>query len=488
MIASSALLYSCDKNLLDVPNHNNPDFRKVYAKGADVENVAAGLYNTLYKAEHGWSQVGIQPMLAVAADNVTCSHGNFGMWHASTEPRDLLWNNAPSYDYQVDLKWAYDRNYAAIATANNVIKAIDGGVDIGANGADNDRAKAVARFIQGVAYGNLALTFDRAHLADENSAAEGVLDAASSYKEVAAAAVGYLQDALTLSNSTFTIPQNWLSTEVPLTNTEFKKIINTNIARILSYTPRNKSDLNGVDWNAVKAAADAGITSDWNVVADDNSWYDLAGYYIILGGWGRTDMYVINLMDPNQPQHWEDRADFPHPPASTNPLDKRLLSDFQYQNNNTFRTERGYFNFSNYRFSRHDAHYSTFIGPKAQVRAAENDMLRAEARAYTGDLAGAAAIINAGTRVTRGQMPPVAANLADIIQAIHHERHVELYATGTGVQFYEMRKLDLLQKGTILHFPIPAGVLQNMGEAEPFYTFGGTANADGLGTSNGGWR
>src|SRR5690606_33047903 len=120
------------------------------------------------------------------------------------------------------------------------------------------------------------------------------------------------------------------------------------------------------------------------------------------------------------------------------------------ENNNTFRTGRGYFNFSNYRFNRHDAHYSTFIGPKAQVRAAENDMLRAEARAYTGDLAGAAAIINAGTRVTRGQMPPVAATLADIIQAIHHERHVQLYATGTGVQFYEMRKLDLLQKGTIL--------------------------------------
>ena len=115
-------------------------------------------------------------------------------------------------------------------------------------------------------------------------------------------------------------------------------------------------------------------------------------------------------------------------------------------------------------------------------------MLRAEARAYTADLIGAAIIINAGTRKTRGEMADVIPLSANVIQAIHHERHVELYTTGFGLQFFEMRKRDLLQKGTPLHLPIPAKTQQTMGLTPPFYTFGTVAKADGTNTSNGGWR
>ncbi|MET0463461.1 MAG: hypothetical protein ABW007_09905, partial [Chitinophagaceae bacterium] len=121
------------------------------------------------------------------------------------------------------------------------------------------------------------------------------------------------------------------------------------------------------------------------------------------------------------------------------------------------------------------------------IMSVENDMLKAEARAYTNDLTGAAAIINAGTRVTRGNMAPVAPTLTAIVNAIHHERQVEMYTTGCGIQFFEMRKLDLLQKGTPLHFPIPGATLQLFGETT-FYTFGTVAKADGTGTSNTGWR
>jgi hypothetical protein len=199
-------------------------------------------------------------------------------------------------------------------------------------------------------------------------------------------------------------------------------------------------------------------------------------------------MYVVNLMDPTQPQHWDNDASFPHPPASTNPIDERLTTDFEFTASNSFRAERGYFNFSNYRSKRYDALYINAIGNKPEVMKSENDMLQAEARAYTGDLTGAATIINAGTRVTRGNMTPVAPVLNDIIKAIHHERHVEMYTTGVGLQFFEMRKLDLLQKGTPLHMPIPAAILQLFQLTPPFYTFGTVAKADGIGTSNTGWR
>ncbi len=63
-----------------------------------------------------------------------------------------------------------------------------------------------------------------------------------------------------------------------------------------------------------------------------------------------------------------------------------------------------------------------------------------------------------------------------------------MYTTGAGIQFFEMRKLNLLQKGTPLHLPLPAKKLELFSLPLPFYTFGGTANADGINVSNGGWR
>ena len=48
-----------------------------------------------------------------------------------------------------------------------------------------------------------------------------------------------------------------------------------------------------------------------------------------------------------------------------------------------------------------------------------------------------------------------------------------------------MRRRDKLQEGTPLHFPIPSKELNVVGT--PVYTFGGVSNADGTGTSNGGW-
>ena len=481
------LLVGCKKDLLNVPNANQPDFKKVYANGPDVENVASGLFNTIFNGEHSAS--GVEPMLSVAADNVSCSWGNFAMRDMSWEPRNNAWNNAPSYSNASYTKYTFDKMYAAINTASLVIKAIEGGINIGENGADNDRTLAFARFAQGLGYGNLALVFDKAFIVDEKVTVEGVLGSAVDYKEVATAAVKYLDEAITLSSGNFSIPASWMGAGADISSADFKKICNTAAARILSYTPRNKTDLVAVDWAKVKSYADAGITNDWLVAQDSYvNWYFEAGDYLTFDGWGITDMYVVNLMDPTQPQHWDDSPSFPYPPESTNPLDKRLESDFEYVPSNWFQTARGYYHFSNYRSKRYDDVYLTADLPKAEVMLSENDMLRAEARAYLGDLPGAAAIINTGTRKTRGQMPDVAPVLADVVKAIHHERHVEMYTTGMGLQFFEMRKLDLLQKGTPLHLPLPAKIMEVLNEPLPFYTYGTEAKADGVNTSNGGWR
>jgi starch-binding outer membrane protein, SusD/RagB family len=486
VFAATALVSGCKK--MDVSNGNNPDLLQVLATPEDVELLASGVFNTVFSGEH--SAGGVEAMLATGADHVTCSWGNFGMRDMSWEPRDFAWNNSPAYANAGNLKSSYDKWYSAIGSASDVLRVIAQGVSIDNGGPRDARAKAFSKFVMGLSYGNMSLVFDRVHVVDDTKTAEPNLSSAIPYKEVAAAALGYLQEAITLTDGSFSIPAAWLGTPNDVSGNDFKKIINTCAARILAYLPRSKAELATVDWPRVKTFADAGITASWIIQMDGTSrWSFEAGYYLTYPGWGRTDMRVVNMMAPSLPDHWPDVATFPHPAEPATSLDARLKTDFQYMGSNDFLAARGYYHFTCYRNKRYDGVYINVsgIGPKPEIMLAENDMLRAEARAYTGDLSGAAAIINAGTYVTRGQMAPVAAELNAIVKAMHHERQIEMYTTGCGLQFYEMRKLDLLQKGTPLHFPIPAATLQLLGETT-FYTFGTTAKADGTGTSNGGWR
>lgn len=491
ILAVTALFFAvtgCDDSALEVKNTNQPDLLRVYSNSDDLESLAGGLFVQIYEGTNGAN--GPACMLATAADNVSCSWGNFGMRDMSWEPRDFAWNNTASYGNRVNTKYLFDKMYGVIVTGSNVMKANADGIAIGdGSAAAEARGKAIIKFNQGVAYANLALVFDKAFIVDENKTVENSVDAAVPYQEVAAAAIGYLEEAIDYAATPFTIPAAWLGAEADLSSADFIKLCNTYAARTLAYMPRSKAELATVNWEKVKAYADAGITSDFNVVNDAYAkWYHEAGDYLTYSGWGVTDMYVVNLMDPETPAHWDDNEDFPHPAEATNPIDQRIFKDFEFLPSNWFQATRGYYHFSNHRYSRTDAFYVNAQGPKAEIMKAENDMLRAEARVYLNELEDAADIINAGTRTTRGEMDPVDPVKADLIKAIHHERHVEMYITGMGLQFFEMRKLDLLQRGTPLHLPLPAEVLQVLAAPLPFYSFGMVANADGVNTSDGGWR
>lgn len=274
------LLAGCKKNILEVENLNNPDVTKVLGDGGDVENSASGMFNTVYDGEHSVS--GVAPILAVASDNISCSWGNFGMRDMSYEPRNNGWNNAPSYSNKGYTKYPFDKMYSAIGSANLVLKAIENGVNIGEGGAGNDRVKAFSKFVQGIAYGNLALVFDKAFIVDEKVTVEAKVESAVPYATVAAAAVKYLDEAIALSSGSFTIDKAWLGTAADYSSSDFKRLCNTMAARILSYTPRNKTELAAVNWAKVKTYADAGITKDFTVIQDGYvKWYDEASDYLV---------------------------------------------------------------------------------------------------------------------------------------------------------------------------------------------------------------
>lgn len=482
------VISGCKK--LDVgKNPNNPDFEDVYSNPASVRSIAGGLFNTWYNGTHSYSNSPYL-MLATASDNVTCSWGNQAMRDMSWEPRKA-WDNSSNYTYQSVTKNFFDYMYKSINTASNVLTALSKGLNIGTNGSDNNLVKAFCKFNQGVAYGELALFFDKGFIVDENTTIPNAdLNAAVSADKVADAAVKYLDDAISLSTqNSFSVPASWLGTASDYSSADFAKLCNSFAARILANMPRNRTQIASVNWAKVKAYADAGVTKDFTIQQDGYvNWYAEGGDYSTFPGWGKVDMYVVHLMDTTEPAHWDDTPSFPAPPASTNPQDQRINTDFEYSSLNWFQPARGYYHFSNYRYARYDNSYALGDGPVPELMKAENDMLRAEARTYLNDLAGAATIINTGTRVTRGNMTPVTPDVAELEKAILHERHVEMYITGMGLQFFAMRKLNLLQKGTPLHFPLPGKTLETFGAPKPYYTFGGVGNADGINTSNVGWR
>ena len=473
---------------LEVENLNNPDTSKVLASDQDVKTLASGMYNQVHRGLFWYNGLGLA--LGAAADNLSCSWGNQAMRDMSWEPRKA-WDNEPSYSYRGTANYTFNQMYAAVSTANTVLKTMADGLDIGPSGEDNVLVTAFSKLHQGIGLGYISLTFDKGYIVDENSTPEEISSPEfKPWDEVQAAALAKLDEAIALANgNSFTVPAGWFSTTEDVSSADFAKLANSYAAIFLAYSPRSSAGVSGVDWAKVQTYADAGITADF--VLEGDGWIQWANEIMIYGvypGWGRVDNRVIHMMASSYPEHWTDTPSFPAPARVTNPEDQRLLTDFQYLSSNNFRPERGYYHYSSYRYSRYDDYVGVYTGAVPNMPLAEIDMIRAEARARRGDLAGAAAIINAGTRVTRGQLAPVAPTQGEVMAAIHHERNVELWHQTFGLNFYEMRKNDYLQAGTPLHFPVPYSILETIGEERPFYTFGGPNGQDGINGSNGGWR
>lgn len=52
-------------------------------------------------------------------------------------------------------------------------------------------------------------------------------------------------------------------------------------------------------------------------------------------------------------------------------------------------------------------------------------------------------------------MPDFAVDQYEIQAAFHQERMIELFLTGAGLSWFEIRGSDLLQNQSILEFPMP---------------------------------
>ena len=85
--------------------------------------------------------------------------------------------------------------------------------------------------------------------------------------------------------------------------------------------------------------------------------------------------------------------------------------------------------------------------------------------------------INISINLTRNQ----------VLEIIWDERDIEICRADWAVPFMDARRRGILQKGVLLHLPVPATELLVLNL--PIYTYGGQTAADGINTSdgNGAW-
>lgn len=482
------ILTSCADDIDEIKNLNNPDTKQVLAVGSDLNAVIGGGYTSWWQANNRDTYAA----LAVAADHGTASWGNYGMRSLSWEPRNPILNAASWADVNV-VEQPWQGNYASISSANDVlgainnddIKWVESGVD------KTPQVKASAHFLRGLSYGYLGLLFEKGFIVDENTDLSQKLPFVS-YQELINQAITDLDAAIKIANSNdFTITDNFINGIMP-TSAELIKISNSFKARFIVQSARNLDETNAIDWNTVKTLAENGITQDFGPTGDNGVlWWSLA--YIFSdspNGWGdfggRLDMRVVNLLDPSQPKFYPAKSGevLENPEMTT--ADARVGDgkDFEFRSEIKFFPARGQFHFSHYIYTRYknDVNFSDGADSK-QIKSfmlEDNRLLLAEAQARLDQLGSAVTTVNESSRVTRGNLTPLAtsASKTEIIDAIFYERYIELFNSGCGTGFFDRRRTNQLQIGTFRHFPVPATELQVL--QEELYTFGGvTADPSG---------
>lgn len=476
------ILNSCAK--LDVPNINDPSTKNVPIKGA-----IAGAFVDVYSIFWGWNTPtfygGVH--LEWTADHVTMTNNFRALWSQfKVEPRPTFNNTLAFGDLDI-ISEPHRRLYSANATANDVIRLIEKeGTQVGEKGSETQMALASAYFIKGLALGYLANIFEKAVITGpETNLSALTKDNLVDYKQVLQASVAAFDKAISVASAnTFSLDPTFLNTPSPLTNVQLAKLARTYAANFMVQNARTRAENIATDWDKVLAYTQNGMTDDFVLKLDGVNWD-----HALIGGAGldwywRVDHRIINLMDTSYPKRFP--VDATSYPAAIS-ADSRLGLYFKYETGlSFFRLTRGPQLRSHYRVKRYDDLYANnSLGNCPFLYAYTNDLLKAEAMAMKNNVAGAVGVLNAGRRKTIGNLPDLATNIsqADALKAVFYERDIDLLWSDFGIHFKDMRRRDALQKGTILHFPIPANVLAN--QQIPIYSFGGVNLADGKNTADG---
>ncbi len=448
---------------LAVTNSNQPDRGRVFKNPADLEQFVSNIYTNVHQGTLGGAAVldggandALQPQLLVGGMENVSGLANFAMGPRGNIPRTGIPNTRGSTGNAGNYRdWVVEHRAARMGAL--AISAL-GKLTLGSAGRDA-RARAFARFGQGVALGNLALAYDSASILTENDNPEA--DAAvvvpfSRYRDVMTQALAYLDSAIAIATATpggFPLPNTWINGNA-LTATQFIQLCHSYKARFRANVARTPAERDTAAWGAIIADANAGITADlqitmlpppaggWDIswmiqhfATGSANWHQMSQFWLGMADtsgaadtskgydhWlntapGQRVPFVVVTPDRRLPQGTTRGVQQTNSPTPTAPL--AFSATPYFRNRPTGEDQPGDpLGISQYDFYRSRAFVNaTRTGPYPVMTAAEIRLYAAEGQLRLGNVAAAAALIDV-SRVGNGKLKPLAGVITDSLMPV----------------------------------------------------------------------
>lgn len=528
-LATGALI-ACEE-VLDVENKNNPDVEKVFELPSTIEQTLGSGYQQCRNTVTFPNAGNLFPQMATMSGESYSQLNNFSMGPVGGIPRGPI-QNTRGANFGIFTEFSQLSRQARVLS--NALSALDllkeNNGSLG-TAAQDLRARAWGFFTVGCNLGWLGAIYDSAGIARPGMPGDSI-PPLSGYKDVMAAALQMLDTAIAIANNAasagtggFPTPAPWLS-GATLSRENFIRFARSYKARFRAAVARTPAERTAVDWNAVIADAENGLTADivvtvgaatgWNVgfqgsqMHVDAAWHQVSPMYYgmadVSGGYdtylsqpllSRT-YFLIVTPDLRFPQGATRVAQQAASPEPANYLARPYLKNRSAQDTPGDPWGTSFYNHHRYKYIRNNS----ITGPFPDFLATELDLLAAEGYIRNNQFAQAAAKIDK-SRVARGGLPalsgiitsatqlipPATAGGRDcvprvpaapaftsttcgtIFEAMKYEKRVELAFSRIGAWYLDSRGWGDLISNTAIEYPIP---YQEMDARQlPFYNLGG---------------
>jgi hypothetical protein len=507
---------ACADNL-EVQNLNNPDLSRVYAVPSGVEGVISTLYRTYHQTTQG-SAEGLNSQSKVMALESYGQVANFGMALRAGIPRVFI-NNQRGNQVATGNNTNWSNLSRLMRTSATVAQSVDAylarGATLGSSARDQ-RARAFAFFVNGIAMGTLAFGYDSVAIATPQTPSSAIPEFVSP-AVAAATALRMLDSAQAMvsaagvsGDANATIPTEWVGGGGALNTADFVRLIRSYKAKIRAGVARTPAERAAVDWNAVIADANAGIAADHRIVLNPTTGWSSsldAGTFNTSASWHQVSLVYQGMADtsgayqafinapliqqvgvnvvvrtpdlrwPRGNTRAEQNANSGLPLAPGRYISNRPPGEDQPDNSNPWGT-------SQYDHRRWWAIANAAgNGTYTFMAAREIQLLAAEGLIRTNNAAGAMALINT-SRVAAGlpaftdaagtapggqacvpRLPN--GNCGSLLEAMKYEKRMETQLTGYMQWFLDSRGWGDLVRDTALEWPVPFQEMDTRNK--PFY-------------------
>lgn len=531
---------ACREPLL-VENENQPERERALSRPPDVETFIANSYNTINNATLGGSNDGLQPGMLVMGLESFSGNANFDMNVRGGVPRGMVDNSRGNSGQDIHLRdWTVLHRAARSAAIG--LSRVNAGVAFGSPPRDQ-RNKSFAWFVMGLGVGNLALVYDSVSEIRWDDPADQATFPLLHYSAAMTLALQYLDSAIAVAQATpagadgFPLPATWLNGATggfaggTVSRDDFVRFIRSYKARFRASVARDPTERAAVDWAAVMADAQAGITTDYRIATNPAAGWNIVWptQHYLFQSWHQMWAFVVGMADSLRPgtdnyENWLARPLAAKTPFLVQTRDRRFPAgaDRATQNTNSPAVPPATLYYRNrpagqdvltantlansyydhYRFQAWRTGPPPNTGPFPVMTRAEMNGLIAEGAIRSGQWALAAQYIDS-SRV-RNNLPSVA-GIADlttpvpggascvprvpappnytstvcgnIMEAMKWEYRMETAFTGYGMWYFAGRGWGDLPEGTPVHHPVPYQELDV--RSQTIYSLGGVGGVGG---------